>query len=487
MLLATNRRAGSDMRRFCRSTALVGAVLWLVVSGHSAAADNQTPTTSPITVGGQSLPFGLKLQRVDTGGKLPTLQSFAATQYGKYWVLLGGRTNGLHNFTTDPLKNFPPSAQNRKIWVIDPSTWRVWSRSITGSGLSSDQVDQLSATNYEHYRSGDTFYVIGGYGYLRSVKKFMTFPVMTAVDLPDLIRWVQQPLKSPELGKLIRQTTSETLRVTGGQMTMFGKRAILAFGQDFAGGYGDPAAVQTYTGQVRSFDIVDTGSHLAIADVKTSPKVPDLVNFRRRDYTLVPFVDGGQTKVAALAGVFTASNGVFTVPVEIGPGGIPRQANPAAPGTFKQGMNSYDGATLAIYDRASGDTHNLLFGGISYITYDWSTHKFVPDADVPFTNQITDVVRGRQGQYRQYLFPTSFPKVSGPDVASYLFGAEARVFLKTDTPTRGHDVVELEVLQAKPGTTQVVGWIFGGIAAEQPNFGQTVASNEVFRIVLVDR
>ena len=51
----------------------------------------------------------------------------------------------------------------------------------------------------------------------------------------------------------------------------------------------------------------------------------------------------------------------------------------------------------------------------------------------------------------------------------------------------GRQLVDLAALRAKPGTSNVVGWIYGGIAAEQPNFGQTVASNEVFRIVLVVR
>lgn len=356
-----------------------------------------------------------------------------------------------------------------------------------GFRLTGDQVDQLSATNYEHYQVGNTFYIVGGYGYDRSEKKFVTFPVMTAVDLPALVKWVREPAKSPRLAKLIRQTEDETLRVTGGQMTIFGKRAVLVFGQDFDGGYGDPDLVQTYTGQVRSFDIVDDGTHLAIAKVKASPKVPDLTNFRRRDYSLVPFIDAGQNKVAALAGVFTESGGVFTVPVEVGAAGIPQQANPAAPSTFKQGMNSYDGATLGIYDSKSGATHNLLFGGISYITYDWTTHQFVPDSNVPFTSQVTDLVRDRQGRYSQFLLSASFPTVSGPDVASYLFGAEAHVFLKTQTPTKGQDLVDLAALRAKSGTSNVVGWIYGGIAAEQPNFGQTVASNEVFRIVLVER
>ena len=167
------------MHQLGRAAVAACGFAWASLFGFAAVADNQTPTTTPITVGGQSLPFGLKLQRVDTGGKLPTLQSFAAAQYGNLWVMLGGRTNGLHNFSSDPLENFPPSEQNRRVWVIDPTTWQVWSRSIKDSGLTGDQVDQLSATNYEHDTIGDTLYVVGGYGYERSSKKFVTFPVMT--------------------------------------------------------------------------------------------------------------------------------------------------------------------------------------------------------------------------------------------------------------------------------------------------------------------
>ena len=95
---------------------------------------------------------------------------------------------------------------------------------------------------------------------------------MTAVDLPDLVKWVQKPAKSSPLEKLIRQTTDGTLRVTGGQMALFGKRAILAFGQDFAGGYFASNNVQTYTGQVRSFDIVD--KHGGSSRSPTSAPIP---------------------------------------------------------------------------------------------------------------------------------------------------------------------------------------------------------------------
>ena len=56
----------------------------------------------------------------------------------------------------------------------------------------------------------------------------------------------------------------------------------------------------------------------------------------------MPFIDNvkdkdagnqGKNRVAALAGVFTATDGIFTVPVEIGSAGTPNQADPTADST----------------------------------------------------------------------------------------------------------------------------------------------------------
>ena len=150
-------------------------------------------------------------------------------------------------------------------------------------------------------------------------------------------------------------------------------------------------------------------------------------------------------------------------------------------------MNGYDCATLGIYDSKTGATHNILFGGISYVTYDFATNQFVDDSNIPFTSEVTDLVRDRQGVYSQYLFRQGFPAVSGPSVQSYLFGAEAHTFLNPKIATKGEDLVDLRRLGGAAGTTYVLGWVFGGIAAEQPNFGASVASNEVFEIDLTTR
>ena len=451
-----------------------------------ALADNQTKNTSPVSLDEAKLPYAVKLKRVETPTPLPTLQSFAVGQHQGQWVFIGGRSNGLHNFTGEPLKNFPPSAQNRRVWVIDPTTWKVWSRSLSDSSLTEDQVDELSATATERVQIGETLYVVGGYGYLRSIKDFRTFPTMTAVDVPDLVDWVKRKT-STDLSKLIRQTRDETLRVSGGEMSVVGSRAILAFGQNFKGGYGG-THVQVYSGQVRSFHIVDDGSRVRISGVEVKPKTPNYRDFRRRDYNLVPIYNPdaarGEPALVALAGVFTLTNGIFTVPVEIDADGRPTMADPTAQGTFKQGMSGYSSAHVGLFDAKTGATHTLLFGGISLVNYQPETGEFFTDDRIPFINHVSAVVRRADGSYRQFLVG-SFPSVKGPDDKRFRFGAEAEVLLAPPTATVGNGIVDLAALpQGEPVT---IGWVFGGIASDAGNDGRTVASNEVFAIEVTRR
>lgn len=89
----------------------------------AAVSNNQTPTVSPIYPNA-FLPFNIEIEVLkDSNGNpflLPKgLQSFDAGTYKGLWLLLNGRTNGLHGFNNDP-NNFPPQEQNRVVYVIDP-------------------------------------------------------------------------------------------------------------------------------------------------------------------------------------------------------------------------------------------------------------------------------------------------------------------------------------------------------------------------------
>lgn len=474
-----------------RHWTLWGSALCLAVAvgglAPAALADNQTPTVSNVSLDTSGLPYEVTLKRTTFKDTPPTLQSFAVGNYDGLWILIGGRTNGLHDFSNDPLKNFPPSDQNRKIWVIDPEKGKVWSRRLNDSKLDQNQIDELSATATESVQIDNTLFVVGGYGFFEKVDDFRTFSSMTVFNVKDLVDWVRKDTKT-DLSKLMASVHDDVLRVTGGNLAVIDDRFILAFGQNFKGGYGADDVKQVYTGQVRSFKVEADGKVLKIRDVRRSPSTPDRTDYRRRDYNMLPFIDtsGGKNKDAltAYAGVFTKTNGVYTVPVEIDAKGRPSMADPDASGTFKQAMNGYNAANLAIFDSKSGESHALFFGGISYVTYNDKADKFKEDASIPFTNDVTAIVRKPNGKYKQYLL-TQFPRVSGPDVGKYRFGAEAAVFLKPSVPVTDNGMVDLKALKKQVGKGKThIGWIFGGIAAEKPNNGATVASNEVFEIVL---
>src|ERR1700722_2749405 len=96
-------------------------------------------------------PFMLDLKPVPSAG-LPALHSFVSATDGKYWLLLGGRTNGLHWFvqssiggTVPPPNGFPPAMANRMAWVLDPVAGPAWSSPL--QNLPANFRDHLSATN----------------------------------------------------------------------------------------------------------------------------------------------------------------------------------------------------------------------------------------------------------------------------------------------------------------------------------------------------
>ncbi len=450
----------------------VPVLLAIVILAPAALADNQTPTVSPVQLSG--LPYTISLQTANTGSaNLPTLQSYAAGTHDGKWIFVAGRTNGLHNFTESGLANFPPEFQNTDIWVVDPIAKQSWSRSLTdgSAGISSSVFNALSATATQSVQQGDTLYVAGGYLYDSGINNFTTYDTLTALDLSGVVDWVQHGTGT--LAASVRQTSDPALQVTGGSMNLVNGRALLVFGQDFQGPY-TPGSNGTYTKQVRSFDIVDSGTSISVANVSAS--TPEEA-FRRRDMNIVPVVTGsGGPALVALSGVFTESGGAWTVPVEISADGTPTMADPEDPSTFKQAMNGYNTASLVMYSPSTGENHILLLGGISLVTYDGSA--FVVDENLPFTSQGTSIVRDADGTYTQYYLGEVYPDIIDLDTEEpLLFGAESQFLLNPDIALSG-GAINLDILS---GPT-LLGYVFGGIAAEQANFGATAASNQLFEV-----
>lgn len=458
-------------------------------------ADNQTPDISPIFPG-QDLPFRvrIKLLKEKKGNLflLPNgLQSYNLGVYEGKWLLINGRTNGLHGFNDDS-NNFPPQSQNRTLYVIDPEQRTVVFRSlvISESGLTQDQIDSLSVTSAQSYQSGRTLYITGGYGFRTSINDFTTFDILTAIDIPGLIHWVTHPGKKGTAAEHIRQITDPVFKVTGGKMFQLGKKnpTLLVFGQDFEGAYFSDESVQIYTKQVRRFKIRDDGSHLSVKILSSTPQDE---NFRRRDLNVVPIIrqhSHGNFRygLAALSGVFTLSGGAWTVPVTITAHGEPSMADPANPTTFKQGMNNYDSAFLSLYSRKSKDMYTVILGGITFEYFQDGVLE--QDPELPFTNQVAAIKLDKYGNFSQYImegeYPAIFSTQSNPG-NRLLFGSDA-VFIPANGLEKFQYKQAIFKLDLMKGPL-VIGYIVGGIQSTLMNtntMSDSAASPYIFKVIL---
>jgi hypothetical protein len=458
---------------------LITALTFLVCA--AARAQDQTPDVSPIVVNG-NLPFQISLSVQDMGSAdVPTLQSYAIGQVGDDWVVIDGRTNGLHGFSDNGTINFPPADQNTNVWVIDPVTGQTWSRSLSdaSAGITSQEFNALSATATEFYQDGSTLYVAGGYLYDSTVDNFTTYDTLTALNLPGIINWVQNDTGT--LAQNLLQTTSPNFQVTGGAMSEINGLTLLSVGQDFEGPY-TSAANGNYTDQIRTFNIVNTGSSLSIANY--SAAIPD-PNLRRRDLNVVPILqsdgNGGYIQsLSALSGVFYNGSGAWTVPVEISANGTTSMADPTAPGTFKQGMNNYRSPVISLYDSATDSTHSVLLGGISLQYYDYGNSTFVTDENLPFIDQSTDIVRTDTGNYTQYLLNSAaYPTILSTQTNDQplLFGAGAQF-----VPASGLPMIDGLIDMANITSPTLLGYVYGGIEADAGDFGNSTASNLIFDV-----
>ena len=226
-------------------------ILFALLAILSLHGDNQTSyVTFPFPE--TSLPFRLEIKVASFS--LPNgLQTYVLGRHKLEFLLLAGRTYGLHGFLGD---TFPVSSQNTIVYVLNPSTGAIISRALTdpSSGLTQEQIDQLSVTNAEFFQGdgSDTLYMIGGYGINTATQTRETKSVLTAIDIPNLINWVKNGPNAKSVAKCIRQVSNPLLQVTGGLLYQANSHQpyLLGFGQNFIGSYIDTTSNGIYTHQV---------------------------------------------------------------------------------------------------------------------------------------------------------------------------------------------------------------------------------------------
>lgn len=446
-------------------------------------AANQTPVLTPIA-SESALPFSIKIETMAL--QLPSgLHSGAFGTYQDWWIFIAGSHMGLHGFGPDP---FPIVFQNATVYIINPKTGAIYSRSLheTNSGLTSQQVDDLSVISPQFYQSNHTLYMTGGYGYDTASLSFTTKPLLTALYLPGIVQWVMEGEKSRHtFSENMRQLRNSVFQITGGDMYPLKGVTNLVFGQQFTDVY-TPSSNGLYSRQVRRFKIKEISNQLAVEIYDPKPAIPD-INYRRRDLNILPtFLTVNnhlQYGLIAFGGVFTPSSGVWTVPVVINENGQPTMANPDDATTFKQGMNQYVTAAANLYSRKFQSAYHILLGGISYGFY--QNGQFLTDSEIPFINQVTTIKMDKNGHFSQYLMNNQYPVIISTDVNPgnpLLFGAGA-YFIPSTILKYPNGVISLDTIR-KP---TVIGYIAGGIQSTVPNTStdaDSSASRYIFKVTL---
>ncbi len=429
------------------------------------------PVTSPtpVVANSSNLPYTLQITKV-TLPSAPAIQSAVYAQSNGYWLVFGGRTNGLHNFDPSGLVNFPPVYQNNNIYVIKPKTGQTWTEAWSATGLPSAMTASLSSSNQEYFQKGNRLYTIGGYSFNDQASQFTTYSTLSALGVNQMINTV---IAGGSLGSQVKQIQNPRLQVTGGDLGMIGNRTYLMFGQNFQGGYngGGASISQVYTNEIRSFNIIDSGSKLGISGFQAQR---DPGNFRRRDGNLaVPTIlPNGQQGITAFGGVFTAPAGsVFRQPIVVNSSGMARVDY-----NYQQYFTQYDSAKVALYDAKSKSMSTLLFGGISLYDYNFATGTLSSDPEIPFVNDVTSLVQQKNGTTQEYIMPSQLPG---------LYGAEAAFYATPGLPSYANGVLKLNNLRSGTVLGDIYGGVYSTVGDTTNPATQTTASNQVFQVTLL--
>ncbi len=435
-----------------------------------------SPSTQP-SAATATLPFKFELAEV-AGSKLPALQSYTSAQSQGKWLLIGGRTAGLHGFGTSGANNFPRSTANTVAYVIDPAQNSVLGSVDLAANLPAAIAGQLTASNSQFEQVGGLLYIIGGYGKDLVSGKMTTFGSVISVDVDGLVAAIVA--KNDKVAGFFKQSPApdNRLKVTGGALKYNAGIFYLVFGQKFDGEYSVEnrdynhagGQFQQYTEKVRVFTLTPT---LAIKDFNQvdggyDPSLP----YHRRDLNVVDIIDDdGKTPGAVVyGGVFKAGQVAgFTAPIDLVYGTTVNNAKVGVQASFNQALSQYDCAHLTVFDAASASSFTTLLGGISQYHYIASTNTLVQDAinlsvgidGLPFIDTVSTIQNKSGTSLAQYIQPVPLPGLLGAEMQ---FLRSSKLQVGAGGPYFDNGVLNLAALSGRT----LVGHAYGGIQSFGP-------------------
>jgi hypothetical protein len=460
-----------------------------------ATASPVAPTSEAVAIIPNALPFTLEFVQQTFSGAMPTLQSYViATTKQNLWLLVGGRTQGLHTFQ-ETADNFPPISANSMMWVINPANGQLWQFDV--NKLPPEKAAPLQATNQQSYHDpvSDQLYIIGGYGWKADGSDMITFNTIIRFPVAEMVAALQaDPQDVDRINALIEIGSDDRFAVTGGELAKLGDQFYLAYGQKFMGQYrafsggGQAPFTQEYIEQIRVFTLFPNTLEINAYGPLTNGDSDQ--PFHRRDGNVVEDIDPSQgvPRLSAYGGVFKPGQiAAYTEPIYLTADGIATVDR-----SVEQLFSQYECPVIPIYDDTNQVMYNTFFGGISH-TYYFQTpaqqdayNKVTQEGrndGFPFIADITVLVQNSEGQYTQYIMPQPIPgnQLLGTSVPFILNPA-----LEGSNTIYENGTIRLSSLQ--PGQRLLIGYIYGGILAQnplplQPNSG-TSASNALFQVFL---
>lgn len=389
--------------------------------------------------------FGISIQTSSVTAMPPVHSGAFAVANGK-WIFVGGRIDGLHLMQSN--QAFPPHGRNDSIYVVDPNT--NVAQAVDASQLPVSVYEAICSANMQFYQDGNYLYLLGGYGKAATQNNWLTFHSLVSIDLNCLLNNIA--LSNP-ISSCFLQVIDSNMAVAGGALEKIDSTYYLVFGHRFDGRYARNTSLgsftQTYTHEIRKFEIFNDGISLAINNYHAET---DTNNFHRRDLNVVPQIfPNGDYGCTAFGGVFQKNADLpFLTPIDI------RADTTIHQSVFNQNLSQYTSALMPVFDSSSNSMHTVFFGGMSLYTLDTVSGSLIQDTLVPFVNTISRVSRDANGNLTEFQFPVHMPA---------LLGSNAFFIPKDSAPLIHERIVNLNSL----GNLTHVGYIVGGIESDLPN------------------
>lgn len=390
-------------------------------------------------------PFTVSLNPIKIEG-LGGVQSYAVGQHNGYWLIVGGRLDGLHR--RQPFATFDEAGHNNRLMVVHPEQGKVWYADL--AKLNEDLQEQLSSTNMEFYQEGDTLICIGGYGISKKVNDHITFPFITVIDLDNTINAI---IEGADFSAYIKQYEDENFRITGGKLRKINDQFYLLGGQKFMGRYNPmgaefgPGFIQEYLSGYKVFEM-NFGAQF---QYKLVDQQVDSVLMRKRDFNAESIINAkGEQEIVMYSGVFRPDVDLpWMNAVRVTKSGWSEVE------TFQQYFNHYHCPVVSLHDELSKENHTLFFGGIAQ--YKFENGIPVQDNNVPFVNTISRVTSNAVSNTTEHVLPVN--------MTDY-FGAAAEFIINPDVDRYSNNVI---IYKSEFKDSLLLGYVYGGIRSDRAN------------------